>query len=122
MPVLKQPAGVTWTVKDGADFLDAVKDMRSLMEGANNHFHPNEIELFKAMTVRLKQIRNEFEDHMEYSPLIGFEVKGLSGLNASMGVNGETVSGVNRHRLWDGTRYLSELGLGLLEEVNSDDY
>jgi len=113
MPVLKEAAGVSWTVADGADFLDAVKSMRTLMEGANNHFHPNEIEIFKAMTVRLKQIRAEFEDHMEHSPLVGFQVKGLSGLNASMGVNCDN-NAVNRHRLWNGTAYLTEL--------NSDDY
>lgn len=113
MPVLHDAKEATYKATDYVRFKEGVDRMRKLMLFPSSHFNANEIATLKSMAERLNQIADEFEDEVESSLLEGYEVRGLSGLNASMGGHGNG-NEVNRHRLWDGTAYLTEL--------NSDDY
>jgi len=112
MPVLRDTANATWNDSDAAKFFGNVEKMRKLLCFPNVHFTANELLILKAMSEKLGAIADEFEEDLDHHPLVGYEVNGLSGLRASMGVGGN--GEVNRSRLWDGTAYLTEL--------NSDDY
>jgi len=108
MPVLNTCKDATWNAADAAEFNNSIKRIRDLVCLPNAHFTHNELTVLRAMMKKLNQIADEFEEGIEHSPLIGYEVNGLSGLRASMGMNANSAV-VNRHRLWDGTTYLSEL-------------
>lgn len=114
MPLLHNIETATWNASDYAKFVEGYERMKQLLEFPSNHFTSGEIIILKAMAKKLNEIADLFEDDFEPSPLVGYEVNGLSGLRASMGVNGNNTTEVNRSRLWDGTAYLTEL--------NSDDY
>lgn len=112
MPIIQNVKDAHWNASDLVEFKQGVEKMRKLMAFPSNHFTSNEILILKAMGKKLNEIADAFEETEEHSPLVGYEITGLSGLHASMGIT--TTNDVNRHRIWDGTAYLTEL--------NSDDY
>jgi len=125
MPVLHNVKDATWNASDAADFANGVEKIRKLICFPSNHFTTNEVVILKAMAKKLNEIADLFEPDVEHTPLQGYEVRGLSGLRASMGVNGvESTPHINRSRLWDGTEYLSRFNpahheyMDRLEELN----